>query len=184
MRQLPLYATVQAFLGSTSDDEQTGDALTLEGESAGGGWFLLEDGDALILEDGGLILLEVMSLPGGGFLVLEDGGLILLQGPPGPVVNIGGGTASVGPESPGEAWTGLTASVSVSTNKLEAVCSIYAGAGATPRYLADVTTWGSTGASTTNLPVVKVGGSVWAIWTGGDPGARATLTVTGTKTVR
>ena len=30
---------------------------------------------------------------------------------------------------------------------------------------------------------VRVGGNVFAVWTGGDPGALATLTVTGTKAV-
>jgi len=95
----------------------------------------------------------------------------------------GNGTASTGPESFGESWSALTASVSVATNASEATCATYAGAAPTPGYFADATTWGSTGDSTTNLPVVKVGGQVWATWTGGDPGARATLTVTGTRTV-
>jgi hypothetical protein len=95
----------------------------------------------------------------------------------------GSGTASTGPLSPGEQWAGLTAAVSVATNTAEATCRIYAGAAATPGYFADGTTWGSTGDSTQNLPAVKVGGNVFAVWTGGDPGARATLTVAGTRTV-
>jgi hypothetical protein len=95
----------------------------------------------------------------------------------------GNGTASTGPESFGESWSGLTAAVRVATNVNEATCATYAGAAATPGYFADATTWGSTGDSTSNLPVVKVGGQVWATWAGGDPGARATLTVTGTRLV-
>jgi hypothetical protein len=95
----------------------------------------------------------------------------------------GNGTASTGPLSPGEQWSGLTASVSVATNAAEATCRIYGGAAATPGYFADGTTWGSTGDSTTNLGTVQVGGNVFATWTGGDPGARATLAVTGTKMV-
>lgn len=95
----------------------------------------------------------------------------------------GNGTAYVGPLSSGEQWTGITASVSVATNTSEATCRIYGGAAPTPGYFADGTTWGSTGDSTTNLPTVKVGGNVWAVWSGGDHGAKATLTVTGTKTV-
>lgn len=95
----------------------------------------------------------------------------------------GNGTASTGPLSPGEVWSGLTASVSVATNTAEATCRIYAGAAATPGYFADGTTWGSTGDSTTNLPAVRVGGQVFAVWEGGDHGAKATLTVTGTRTV-
>lgn len=100
----------------------------------------------------------------------------------------GNGTASVGPLSPGEQWASgdagvLTAAVSVATNASEATCKTYAGAAATPGYFADATTWGSTGDSTQNLRTVKVGGQVFAVWTGGDPGALATLTVTGTRKV-
>ncbi len=95
----------------------------------------------------------------------------------------GNGTASIGPLSPGEQWSDLTVSVSVATNAKEATCRIYGGAAATPGYFADGTTWGSTGDSTTNLGTVQVGGNVFAVWTGGDPGAKATMTVTGTKAV-
>ena len=95
----------------------------------------------------------------------------------------GNGTAYTGPLSPGEQWSGLTAAVRVATNTAEATGSVYAGAAATPGYFCGATTWGSTGDSTTNLPTVKVGGNVWAVWTGGDPGAQACLTVTGTRTV-
>ncbi|HEX5494524.1 MAG TPA: hypothetical protein VFX70_08145 [Mycobacteriales bacterium] len=95
----------------------------------------------------------------------------------------GNGTASVGPLSPGEQWAGLTAAVRVATNASEATASVYAGAAATAGYFCGATTWGSTGDSTTNVPDVKVGGQVFATWTGGDPGALATLTVTGTRKV-
>lgn len=95
----------------------------------------------------------------------------------------GNGTAYTGPLSPGEVWSGLTVSVSVATNVNEATCSIYGGAAATPGYFADATTWGSTGDSTTNVGTIRVGGNVFAVWTGGDPGARATVTITGTRQV-
>jgi len=95
----------------------------------------------------------------------------------------GNGSASIGPESPGEQWNGLTASVRASTNVNEAICSVYAGAAATPGYFCSATTWGSTGDSTTNLSTVQVGGQVFAVWTGGDAGAQAVLTVTGQKQV-
>jgi len=95
----------------------------------------------------------------------------------------GNGTAYTGPQSSGEQWSGLTASVSVATNTKEATCRIYGGAAATPGYFADGTTWGSTGDSTSNVGAVHVGGNVWAVWTGGDSGAKATMTVTGTRTV-
>jgi hypothetical protein len=95
----------------------------------------------------------------------------------------GNGTASTGPLSPGEVWSNLTASVSVATSASEATCKTYAGAAPTPGYFKDGTTWGSTGDSTQNLNTVRVGGNVWAVWTGGDPGALATLAVVGTKSV-
>ena len=95
----------------------------------------------------------------------------------------GNGTASAGPLSPGEQWSGISAAARVATNVKEAICSVYAGADATAGYFCDATTWGSTGDSTQNVPDVRVGGAVFAVWTGGDPGAAATLTVTGTKKV-
>ena len=105
--------------------------------------------------------------------------------PGGPVSFAGTGTgiAAAGPQSPGEVWSGLTASVRVATNISEATCRIYAGASPAPGYLAAVTTWGSTGAGTQNIRPVRVGASVWATWSGGDPGATATLTITGIRTV-
>ena len=95
----------------------------------------------------------------------------------------GNGTASTGPQSSGEQWDAGNAAVRVATNVNEAICSVYAGAAATAGYFCGATTWGSTGDSTSNVPVVKMGGSVFAVWTGGDPGQVATLTVTGTKQV-
>lgn len=95
----------------------------------------------------------------------------------------GNGTASIGPLSFGEIWENLTVAVKAATNTNEATCSVYAGAAATSGYFAGATTWGSTGDSTTNLGSVRVGGNVFAVWKGGDPGAQATMTVTGTRSV-
>ncbi len=95
----------------------------------------------------------------------------------------GNGTAYIGPYSFREQWSGLTASVRCSTNVKEAICSVYSGAGPTPGYFTDATTWGSTGDSTQNLSTCQMGGNVFAVWTGGDAGAQAVLTITGTKMV-
>lgn len=95
----------------------------------------------------------------------------------------GSGMAWTGPLSPGEKWTGLTAHVSAATNTAEATCQVFSGAAATPGYFGDATTWGSTGDSTSNLNQLRVGGNVFAVWSGGDPGALATLAVTGTREV-
>ena len=95
----------------------------------------------------------------------------------------GNGEAYTGPLSSGEVWTGITAAVSVATNQDEATAQLFAGAAATPGYLQGATTWGSTGNSGPIAATVRVGGNVFAVWTGGDPGSLATLVVTGTKTV-
>ena len=96
----------------------------------------------------------------------------------------GDGTASVGPTITSEVWAVGVSSVSASTNVSEAVCRTYAGGGVSPGTFVDGTTWGSTGDSTSNFggPLYP-GQQVYAVWTGGDAGATATLVVTGTRTV-
>ena len=98
--------------------------------------------------------------------------------------NSGNGNAKLGPYGPGEVWTPSNVSVICSSNASEAQCKVYAGPAATPSYFKDITVDGSTGDATDkcNLPVPK-GWYVWAVWTGGDPGATATLNVDGTKTI-
>lgn len=96
----------------------------------------------------------------------------------------GAGTASTGPTSQGEVWNIAAVSVHCSTNTNEATCRVYSGSGASPAYFSDGTTWGSTGDSTSNVPgPVSVGSQVFAVWSGGDSGATAYLTVTGTRQV-
>lgn len=96
----------------------------------------------------------------------------------------GNGTASLGPSGPNEVWTPSNVSVICSSNTSEAVCKVYAGPSATPPYFKDITVDGSTGDATDrcNIPVPK-GWFVWAVWTGGDAGATATVNVDGTKRV-
>lgn len=95
----------------------------------------------------------------------------------------GTGTAQLGPSFPRESWRVSVASVSVATGTLEAQCKISQGAYAGQTFI-DGTTWGSTGDSTSNFSApVYVGSQVFAVWTGGDPGALATLTLTGTREV-
>lgn len=96
----------------------------------------------------------------------------------------GDGTAAVGPRSFRESWSGVVAAVKASSNVKEATCRIYAGADSSQANFADGTTWGSTGDSSSNIPDIKSGGQVFAVWSGGDAGARATITVTGTRTVQ
>lgn len=96
----------------------------------------------------------------------------------------GNGQCSVGPTAQGEVWAaGFVAAVHCSSNTAEAIMRLYCGAGASPAYFAGGTTWGSTGDSSDTTPQMQVGQAVTAVWTGGDPGAIAYLTVTGTRTV-
>ena len=95
----------------------------------------------------------------------------------------GAGTASIGPTFPRESWDVAVASVSVATNTAEATCKVSQGAIAGQTFV-DGTTWGSTGDSTSNFSApVYSGSQVFAVWTGGDAGAAATLTVTGTRRI-
>lgn len=91
----------------------------------------------------------------------------------------GNGTAGIGPTLTHEKWDIAVAAVEVATNVNEAICRVSAGTAS-----AGSTTFGSTGASTDNFSSpIWPGQQVTATWTGGDPGALATLTVQGTRTV-
>lgn len=92
----------------------------------------------------------------------------------------GNGTCPpVGPTSPSETWTVTLVSVQVTTSQNEAIASVYLDGA-----LLGTTTWGSTGDSDTGITQsVMPGQQVYATWTGGDPGATATMTVTGTRQV-
>lgn len=92
----------------------------------------------------------------------------------------GNGTVSTGPQVPGESWPPpYTVSVKASTNTAEALCSVTVAG----QFLA-TTTWGSTGDSNSDGALTLYPGTeVQAVWTGGDPGATASLTVTGTRQV-
>jgi hypothetical protein len=96
----------------------------------------------------------------------------------------GNGTVQAGPSSPGEQWQLSIASVSVSTNTNEASCRVYIGADTTQTNYADGTLSGSTGDSTDRVSYpLNPGQSVWAVWTGGDSGATATLVLQGERTL-
>jgi hypothetical protein len=97
----------------------------------------------------------------------------------------GNGTAKVGPISSREVWSPQNVHVSASSNTNEAQCEIYVGNSATQSNFRDSTFSGSSGDASdrVNADTVKIGAWIWAVWTGGDPGATATLAVTGSKDV-
>lgn len=104
----------------------------------------------------------------------------------------GNGMVQMRPDGSHERWMPTMAAVSVAplgpdgiVN--EATCSIYSGQTPTAANLIDATLRGSSGNNTDRLAGRIIGRTrdayVWAVWTGGDPGAVATLTITGTKTL-
>jgi hypothetical protein len=98
----------------------------------------------------------------------------------------GNGTARTGPRGSREVWAPAVAAFSVSvpvTN--EAQCKIYVGDQPIPANLVDGSLSGSTGDSTGHVGgrLVRLGEYIWAVWTGGDAGSVATLTITGMKQV-
>lgn len=97
----------------------------------------------------------------------------------------GNGTARIGPLGARESWNAQAASVSVSTRVKEAQCKIFVGTDATTANYVDGTLSGSTGDSTDRVDSYPIpfGQFIFAVWSGGDAGAVATLKVTGTKNV-
>lgn len=96
----------------------------------------------------------------------------------------GNGTARVGPAAHGVTWKPTVASLKVSTSVNSPTCLVYAGPTATADNFVDGTYTGAQN-STSNIDgqVLYLGQYVHAVWTGGDAGAQATLTVSGTKDI-
>lgn len=95
----------------------------------------------------------------------------------------GNGFAQTGPGLPGVSWQPQTIAVSVSTNNAEAQCNVFLGISPTAGALLAATSTGSTGDSTDCSATVWPGQELIAVWTGGDPGATATISIFGTKEV-
>lgn len=88
---------------------------------------------------------------------------------------------------PAAIWRPTIASVSCSGTVSEADCSIFAGPTPSAPYFIEGTHSGSTGDSSDRITGKVISRTqlpyVWAVWTGADPGAQATLTITGTKDI-
>jgi hypothetical protein len=92
--------------------------------------------------------------------------------------------AQVGPAGTGASWSLDQAAVSTSIGPLDpAACALFVGPLPLPNYLVAPTLAG--GGSQFGLGGVGLvpGLFVWAVWTGGTPGATAQLGVTGQQTV-
>jgi hypothetical protein len=105
---------------------------------------------------------------------LNENGTVKLDGS-------GNGTARVGPIGHGVTWILRTAAVKANTRVKEAICNIYVGNLPTADNFADATYTGSSGNASDAVSGMEVrqNSYVWAVWTGGDAGSQATVTVTG-----
>lgn len=97
----------------------------------------------------------------------------------------GNGIARAGPLTAREVWNTANAHVSCSSNLSESQCITYVGDAPIPSNFRDQTVNGSSGDSTDRISadVIKSPHKVIAQWSNGDPGAIATLAVTGTKDI-
>lgn len=99
----------------------------------------------------------------------------------------GAGTAQLGPAMPGESWQPAQASVVCSAAVSTGTCQaqIYMGPAASQAYYVDGTFSGDTGDTTDAVSgrTLYPGQYIFAVWTGGQPGATATLTVSGQRQV-
>lgn len=98
----------------------------------------------------------------------------------------GNGTLKMTPFGGGATWQPTLAAVKASSHVLEAQCRIYVGPSPVDQYFVAGTLSGSTGDSTDQVGGYSVdthGSALWAVWTGGDAGAQATMSVNGTETI-
>ena len=96
----------------------------------------------------------------------------------------GNGTARIGPNAHGVVWYPTVASVKVSTAVKSPTALIFAGSSATSDAFVDGTYTGEQNSTDSiNGNVLRLGSYVFAVWTGGDVGAQATVSVVGTKDI-
>lgn len=108
-------------------------------------------------------------------MILDTSAQVTLDG-------TGAGTASIGPEA-AERWEQLSVYVSVATAVNEAQATLYLGSGLSPGEALAQTATGSSGDTWSGSgQVVQLGQKLTVRWTGGDPGAVATMSVYGTRT--
>jgi hypothetical protein len=108
---------------------------------------------------------------------LDENGQVTLDGS-------GNGKLRLRPHGGQETWLPYSVSVKCSTNASEALCRVYIGPSATDPYFVDETVTGSTGDSSGRVADYTVdahGSYLWAVWTGGDPGATGTMRVAGIR---
>lgn len=94
----------------------------------------------------------------------------------------GNGRVAIGPKVVREKWSPSQATVSVSSTVLESKCAIYLGVGRVPGQKLGESRTGSSGDTYGfGALALQPGQHIVAVWTGGDPGALATIGVFGEK---
>jgi hypothetical protein len=112
-----------------------------------------------------------------GALPLSEAGFVTLNGS-------GAGTARVGPTAHGVVWKPSRVAIKTSSATLSPVCQLFVGNAATSENFIDGTFTGQQNATDAVVgQELRLGMYVWAVWTGGDAGAQATVTVTGSKDI-
>jgi hypothetical protein len=95
----------------------------------------------------------------------------------------GNGVASLGPGLPHEHWQPGACFVGVATNVVEAACALFMGTSVQAGTQLSQTSKGSTGATAGLSGDLPTGYRLWAVWSGGDAHAQATMRVTGQRTI-
>lgn len=106
---------------------------------------------------------------------LDDGVSVVLDAS-------GNGSVQIGPTRAGQSWLVKVAALQVSTNVLEPTAKLYLGTASPPNFLGGSYTGSNDADTELNLPLRR-GQRLTCVWSGGDAGARATLSITGEITV-
>lgn len=96
----------------------------------------------------------------------------------------GGGTVTVGPALPGVSWEPSTVAVLVQPASTTVVSSflLYNGPAQPGNFIGGTYT-GDNNSTDVAVPPMFAGAVLTGVWTGGNPGALATMTVTGTQNI-
>ena len=98
----------------------------------------------------------------------------------------GNGTAKTGPRAHGITWRPATASIKMTGPAPAGVATVYLYAGSSPtddNFIDSTYDVSNDSTDRVNGQQIVLGQYVYAVWSGGTPGATATLTVNGTQEV-
>jgi hypothetical protein len=97
----------------------------------------------------------------------------------------GAGTVSLGPTLPGVSWNPTAVAVVVTpiSNSVTSVFKLYSGIAQASNFIAGSYT-GDINSAGLGLSPMQAGQILTGVWSGGNPGATATMTLTGTQTIQ